>query len=76
MLVTVDKEPRAAAESDNAIPEGFIPLFNGINLEGWTARQPENRDWQVVGGVIDCERLSYSSVAFSSRNYVNQPVSK
>ena len=35
-------------------PEGFIPLFNGINLDGWNVRQAENRDWQVVDGVIDC----------------------
>ena len=48
-------EPRAAVESDNAVPEGFIPLFNGINLDGWTVRQSENKDWQVVDGVIDCD---------------------
>ncbi len=36
-------------------PEGFVSLFNGINLDGWNVRQAENRDWQVVDGVIDCD---------------------
>jgi hypothetical protein len=40
---------------DQAVPEGFVSLFNGINLEDWTVRDPENRDWQVIEGVIDCE---------------------
>ncbi|MCP4261041.1 MAG: DUF1080 domain-containing protein [Planctomycetes bacterium] len=41
---------RAAAE----VPKGFVPLFNGINLDGWNVKQAENRDWQVIDGVIDC----------------------
>ncbi|MDT8301770.1 MAG: DUF1080 domain-containing protein [Sedimentisphaerales bacterium] len=36
-------------------PEGFVSLFNEINLDGWIVRQAENRDWQVVDGVIDCD---------------------
>ena len=35
-------------------PEGFVPLFNGKDLGGWSVRQPDNRDWSVVDGVIDC----------------------
>ena len=30
-------------------------LFNGRNLDGWTVRQPDNHDWRVVDGVIDCD---------------------
>jgi len=43
------------AGADQAVPEGSMSLFNGINLDGWTVRDPENRDWQVVEGVIDCD---------------------
>lgn len=34
--------------------QGFASLFNGKNLDGWTTRQPTNRSWSVVDGVIDC----------------------
>ncbi len=48
-------EPGAAAGPGEVVPEGFVPLFNGINLDGWKVRQSENQDWQVVEGVIDCD---------------------
>jgi hypothetical protein len=48
-------EPRAAAGLDKIVSEGFKPLFNGIDLDGWDVRQAENRDWQVVDEVIDCD---------------------
>ena len=48
-------ESEAVAGSDQVIPEGFLPLFNGIDLDGWTVRDPKNQDWQVVEGVIDCD---------------------
>ena len=48
-------EPRSAGGAGKATPEGFVPLFNGINLDGWTVRQPRNQDWQVIDGVIDCD---------------------
>lgn len=38
-----------------AIPEGFTALFDGEGLNGWVVRQPENRDWRVIDGVIDCD---------------------
>ena len=37
-----------------AMPDGFLPLFNGKDLDGWTVRQADNRDWSIVDGVIDC----------------------
>ena len=43
------------AGPDRTLPEGFLSLFNGINLDGWTVRDPKNDDWQVVEGVIDCD---------------------
>ena len=48
-------EPGAVAGPGELVPEGFVPLFNGINLDGWKVRQSQNRDWQVVEGVIDCD---------------------
>jgi hypothetical protein len=45
----------APAASDQPMPEGFVPLFNGINLDGWTVRDSDNHDWRVVEGVIDCD---------------------
>lgn len=37
-----------------APPEDSVALFNGKDLDGWITRQPDNRDWTVVDGVIDC----------------------
>ena len=48
-------ESEAAAGLDQIVLEGFLPLFNGVDLDGWTVRDPENQDWQVVEGVIDCD---------------------
>jgi len=48
-------EQATASEQNQTVPEGFVPLFNGIDLTGWEVRQPDNRDWQVVNGVIDCD---------------------
>jgi hypothetical protein len=36
-----------------ALP-GFVSLFNGKDLTGWTTKQPDNHDWSVVDSVIDC----------------------
>jgi hypothetical protein len=54
-IETPVSERRAAAQTDGAAPEGFVPLFSGVNLDGWTVKNPENRDWRVVEGVIDCD---------------------
>lgn len=48
-------ESRDTTRAGVAVPKGFIPLFNGTNLDGWNVRQAENKDWQVVDGVIDCD---------------------
>ncbi len=45
---TAHSEPGADAS------HGFVSLFNGKNLDGWTTRQANNRSWSVVDGVIDC----------------------
>lgn len=46
---------KATVGGDEILPQGFVPLFNGINLDGWTVRSPDNRDWRVLDGVIDCD---------------------
>ena len=48
-------ESGTAAGLDQVVPEGFLPLFDGVNLDGWTVRDPENQDWHVVEGFIDCD---------------------
>lgn len=45
----------AASTVAAAVPEGFTPLFNGKDLEGWVVRQPDNHDWRALDGVIDCD---------------------
>jgi hypothetical protein len=48
-------ESGTAAKTGATVPEGFVPLFNGNNLDGWIVKNPENQDWRVVEGVIDCD---------------------
>ncbi|MCX6981041.1 MAG: DUF1080 domain-containing protein [Verrucomicrobia bacterium] len=43
------------AADEPAPRAGFVSLFNGKNLDGWTTRQPNTGDWTVVDGVIDCD---------------------
>ncbi len=43
------------AEPAGMAPDGFVPLFNGTNLDGWTVKNSANQDWRVVDGVIDCD---------------------
>lgn len=37
------------------VEPGFVSLFNGRNLNGWTTREAKDGDWRVVDGVIDCD---------------------
>lgn len=37
-----------------AAGKGFVSLFNGKDLSGWTTREARQGDWSVVDGVIDC----------------------
>ena len=41
-------------DSSDNLPEGFVSLFNGKDLDGWMTRQLNNNEWSVVDGVIDC----------------------
>jgi len=38
--------------------DGYVPLFNGLNLDGWKIPAGDNGHWKVVNEVIDCDALS------------------
>lgn len=41
--------------------EGFVSLFNGKDLTGWTVPEGDNGHWTVKRGVIDYDALSEAS---------------
>lgn len=50
--------PTRAAAADPAPPPGFISLFNGRDLDGWTIPEGDGGHWKVVDGVIDYDAES------------------
>jgi hypothetical protein len=50
-----------ARAADNVPPSGFIALFNGKDLTGWTVPAGDNGHWKVVNGVIDYDARSEAS---------------
>ena len=52
------KAVEAVHEKPPASAQGFVTLFNGKNLDGWTTREPNHSAWSVVDGVIDCNPRS------------------
>jgi hypothetical protein len=45
----------AHSETGSDSSQGIVSLFNGNDLTGWTTKQPDNHDWSVVDGLIDCD---------------------
>lgn len=45
------KTPQVAAA-----PAEFVPLFNGVDLQGWEVHEGNAQAWQVIDGVIRCNR--------------------
>ncbi|WP_435009559.1 3-keto-disaccharide hydrolase [Tundrisphaera lichenicola] len=43
---------------DNVPPRGFMALFNGKDLAGWTIPEGDGGHWKVVDGVIDYDAES------------------
>jgi hypothetical protein len=39
-------------------PAGFVSLFNGRDLSGWTVPEGDNGHWKVIDGVIDYDARS------------------
>src|SRR5688572_5415173 len=50
--------PAVALGAGNEPPAGFVSLFNGRDLAGWTVPTGDNGHWKVVDGVIDYDAQS------------------
>ncbi|HHU13576.1 MAG: DUF1080 domain-containing protein [Kiritimatiellae bacterium] len=50
---TQPKPEEIAREGD-----GFVPLFNGVDLRGWKVPEGDNGHWKVIDGVIDYDARS------------------
>ncbi len=44
--------------AEGELEDGFVPLFNGQNLDGWIVPEGDGGHWKVVDGVIDYDSLS------------------
>jgi len=49
-------ETKSASKSSG--DEGFVSLFNGVDLTGWIVPEGDGGHWRVVDGVIDYDALS------------------
>jgi len=61
-----------ARGADETAPAGFVPLFNGTDLAGWTVPAGDNGHWKAVGGVIDYDAESEApgdKALWSAREY-------
>ncbi len=50
--------PAATLGAENQPPPGFVTLFNGRDLSGWTVPEGDNGHWKALDGVIDCDARS------------------
>ena len=50
--------PLATTTAMAETPPGFVSLFNGKDLSGWTVPKGDNGHWKVVEGVIDYDAAS------------------
>ena len=46
------------ALAEGETEDGFVPLFNGEDLSGWTIPEGDNGHWKVLDGVIDYDAAS------------------
>jgi serine/threonine protein kinase len=68
-----DPDPQAEAAKRNADAEGFVPLFNGKDLEDWLPESGEAVQWKVEDGAIVARRHDSQpwSALLSKRDYAN-----
>lgn len=62
------------AENTIKIPDGFVSVFNGKNLETWKVPAGDNGHWKVIDGVIDYDAESESKTdksLWSEKSYKN-----
>jgi hypothetical protein len=50
--------PAATLGAENQPPPGFVTLFNGRDLSGWTVPEGDNGHWKALDGVIDYDAQS------------------
>jgi hypothetical protein len=48
----------ATAAGDDPSADGFVSLFNGRDLTGWTVPEGDGGHWKVVDGAIDYDAQS------------------
>ena len=53
-LPSTNPKPEEIAKS----ADGFVPIFTGINLDGWKLPEGDNGHWKSAGEVIDYDALS------------------
>src|SRR5438105_723905 len=51
--------PAATLGAENQPPPGFVTLFNGRDLSGWTVPEGDNGHWKVLDGVIDYDAVEH-----------------
>ena len=64
-----------ATETDTASSgEGYVPLFTGINLDGWKVPEGDNGHWKIVNEVLDYDGESEAKgekSLISQKEYTN-----
>ena len=53
--VGLSTDPAQQTPASTALSE-FVPLLNGVNLQGWEVHEGNAQAWQVVEGVLRCGR--------------------
>jgi hypothetical protein len=58
--IRIQELPSSNATADQTAlsGEGFVPLFTGINLDGWRVPEGDNGHWKVAGEVLDYDAMS------------------
>lgn len=57
MVVTI---PSFSQKESTKVPEGFVSLFNGKNLDNWKIPAGDNGHWKAINDVIDYDAESES----------------
>jgi type 1 glutamine amidotransferase len=50
-----------ARAADNTAPDGYVALFNGKDLTGWTVPAGDGGHWKVLDGAIDYDAQSQAA---------------
>ena len=61
--------PEICTEAERA--EGFVPLYNGSDLAGWTATGKEGAYRPARGGVLEYDNLAGGATLWTDRDYTN-----